>query len=170
MDFLIPQILRCEDLQFSEWDRIASATEKSDSNTEGTVFTEDLGFNVCLDTPEIMNYAPELGNDSEVPYIIEKQENVLNFEEYSKLVQTLNAEQKDIFNIILNWCRNLRKSQKTKDIPKPFHLFVTGGGGTGKSHLINAIVNMAKRELQVLCDDNPEGTVINGSNRLCRKY
>lgn len=108
------QILPCKDLQLCEWERIASATEqeKSDCNIEGTVFTEDLGFNVCPDMPEIMNTAPELGNDSEVPYIIEKQEHVLNFEEYSKLIQTLNAEQKDIFNIILNWCRNLRKSQK----------------------------------------------------------
>lgn len=79
------QILRCEDLQFSEWDKIASAIEqeKSDCNIEGTVFTEDLGFNVCPDMPEIMNYAPKLGNDSEVPYTIEKQEHVLNFEEYS---------------------------------------------------------------------------------------
>lgn len=101
-----------------------------------------------------------LGNDSEVPHIIEKQENVLNFEEYSKLVHTLNAEQKYIFNIILNWCRNLRKFQKTKDIPKHFHLFVTGGAGTGKCHLINAIVNMAKRELQVLGDDNLEETTV----------
>lgn len=110
--------------------------------------------------PEILNNVPELECDSEAAYKIEKQENNLNFQEYSKLVQTLNAEQKDIFYIIFKWCRNLRKSLKTQDIPKPFHLFVIGGAGAGKSHLINVVVNMAKRELQMLCDKNPEGTTV----------
>ncbi|XP_062607978.1 uncharacterized protein LOC134269784, partial [Saccostrea cucullata] len=97
------QILRCEDLRPSEWDKLASTTEQeqSDCKEEGTEF-DDLAFNAL----------------------------------------------------------NLRKSPKTREIPKPFHLFVTGGAGTGKSHLINAIVNMAKRELQTLCDDNPEGTTV----------
>lgn len=57
---------------------------------------------------EFLIKSPELECESEIIYRIEKQERVLNFDEYSKLVQTLNKEQKEIFHIILKWW----KSQK----------------------------------------------------------
>lgn len=57
---------------------------------------------------EFLITSPELECESEIIYRIEKQERVLNFDEYSKLVQTLNKEQKEIFHIILKWW----KSQK----------------------------------------------------------
>jgi predicted GTPase len=85
---------------------------------------------------------------------IEKQKGVLYFQEYSKLVQTLNTEQKHIFYIILKWYRTLRKKKFKPSI------FVTGGAGTGKSHLINAIIKMTKRENCRHCKENPEGTVL----------
>ena len=58
-----------------------------------------------------------------------------------KSVRSLNSQQRLAFDIVLSWSRKLIKnmnSLKPEDV-KPLHLFLTGGGGAGKSHLIKAI-------------------------------
>ena len=65
-------------------------------------------------------------------------------------MQSSNTEQRDIVDHIHHWRRDLvhiRKSGKKMD---PFHILLTGRASTGKSHVIKAILNMARRELQTL--------------------
>lgn len=45
------------------------------------------------------------------------------------LLRSLNKTQSEIFYFIRDWC--LQKTNGAK--PQPFHIFVTGGAGTGKS-------------------------------------
>ncbi len=62
-----------------------------------------------------------------------------------QLVRSLNSEQRFTYDIVLTWCRKLIKnmnSLKPQQV-KPIHLFVTGGGGAGKSHLIKTIHHTA---------------------------
>ena len=58
-----------------------------------------------------------------------------------KTVRSLNNEQRYAYDVVLSWCRNKMANLNTLKPSKvdPIHIFVTGGGGAGKSHLIKAI-------------------------------
>ena len=66
------------------------------------------------------------------------------------LLQAMNQKQKEIFYYVREWC--LQKVQKKR--PAPFYLHVTGGAGTGKSHLIKCIYHEASKILRN--PENPE--------------
>ena len=55
-----------------------------------------------------------------------------------------------MFECVLRWCHHQSNDCKVID---PQHIFITGGAGTGKSHLISAIFNMVNRELRQTGED-----------------
>ena len=56
-------------------------------------------------------------------------------------MRSLNVQQRAAYDLLLSWCLNKVKnirSLKTNKI-NPIHLFLTGGGGSGKSHVTKLI-------------------------------
>ena len=72
-------------------------------------------------------------------------------------VRSLNKTQRYAYDTVLSWCRSKIKnmnSLKPEEV-KPIYLFITGGAGAGKSHLIKTIYHTAAKTFRHACR-NPE--------------
>ena len=94
-----------------------------------------------LDLPEeVISLSPETRQT--FPGIATfNQPSAISDDELRDAVRSLNVKQRISYDVVLSWCRNLIKSVNclTKQTIEPIHIFVTGGGGGGKTHLIRTI-------------------------------
>ena len=63
-------------------------------------------------------------------------------------IKSINKKQGDVFNIAHKWAKDYVKgmSQKRMHTVEPIHIFLSGSGGTGKSHLIKTIYQAVSKE------------------------
>ena len=73
----------------------------------------------------------------------------LSDESISDMIKTLNVKQRQIFDIVHKWARDFVKSLSTKGnfAVEPFYIFLSGSGGTGKSHVIKTIYQAITKTL-----------------------
>jgi ATP-dependent DNA helicase PIF1 len=79
----------------------------------------------------------------EVEFLTEKMSN----SEWYEHIYSLNDAQSKFHQFIVRWCSEMILSHVSVP-PQPFHIFLTGGAGVGKSYLLRAIVQTANRLLQ----------------------
>ena len=78
---------------------------------------------------------------------LEKRNNVMCRDDGLALVKSLNETQLYVFYQVRQWCLEKMSGKN----PDPLHVFVTGGAGTRKSHLIKAVQYEATRLLSTVC-------------------
>ena len=72
------------------------------------------------------------------------------------MMRKLNEKQRQLFNYVSKWC-----DDKARDLTvPPFHIFLTGGAGTGKSHVINCIKYYAQKAFSRITESTEDVTVL----------
>ena len=137
MDLVAPNV------QHGEREDAKHPTEEADGGLyNGDNFIEQENME------DLADVAPTLLEDFDASGAISRSR--LTEKAVRELILSLNAKQREAFEIVVRYMAELHKYHMgtVSSPPECFHLFITGGAGTGKSHLIHAIREHIERSVQ----------------------
>ncbi|XP_072565389.1 uncharacterized protein [Paramormyrops kingsleyae] len=154
----------------SSFEKESHAIDKAEEDIQQHGVMEDAWADICPETERERleclasksNTTPEMREQrDEIPDLLPRQRRYMlhdnpcgmSRQEALALLRSLNNKQSETFYKIRNWCLQKARSEN----PEPFHVFISGPGGVGKSVLIKAIHYEAAR---ILCQlsHNPDET------------
>ena len=124
------------------WDELAPETEQEQCDAEEEGAEPDPEHSILHPENDVSNpdiVLPPTHQDFQVGLAIERIPDIWPHDKYNKHIQSLNSEQYQVFQIILSWCRSYMQPHNPNEKLTSLHLFISGGAGTGKSHLIKAL-------------------------------
>ena len=124
---------------------IESLVNHPESNSDSDNDDADIGLNpdnLDISDEEIDKDEDTIDNDFT---LITTVKNILiSKKDFCKLCAQLNAKQRELFNYSMKYIQRLRYSPESE----PFYIFLSGGGGVGKSFFIHVLSEYAKRHLK----------------------
>ena len=144
------------ELEEKVWDQVAPQAQNLESCQQD--LNSDSRQNAAFQPHSEQHKKYDIGLDMGLPSKSETAHepltNRISPEEYSELVRNLNSRQKDFFYHILNWVKT--KCSGSLSDCEPFHFFLSGGAGVGKSRCVLAIFHALVRYLNSLPGENPD--------------
>ena len=83
---------------------------------------------------------------------------ILPDDEITEGTNSLNSKQREVFNVVHTWAENYVKYDG-HDV-EPVHIFLSGSGGTGESHLVKVIRNAISKTLHYHCKNREKPRVL----------
>ena len=105
-----------------EWAEIVSSKEKDSTWSREIEQEDNPDFNV-------------IHKRKNKNIFVDLKQTYASTDEMRPLLESMNTEQQEIFYYVREWCV---KRLHNPDV-EPLHLFITGGAGTGKSHLLKCL-------------------------------
>ena len=143
------------------WDEIAPATEhqnEQDQHEEVSVSTtmeqEDLDANAAMMGDDTTSGTDKLSER----YQAEINKDLIPPEEYRRIIRGLNIKQRCLVFFHRRWCKNAVTALKEGKKIVPYHLFLSGPGGVGKSHLIRIIHSDTRKILSLSNEYSTNGS------------
>ena len=99
---------------------------------------QNIQYTETNKTSAIANFMPQILPDDEI----------------AKAINSLNSKQMEVFNVVHTWAKDYVKYNEYDF--EPLHIFLSGKGGTGKSHLVKVIYNTISKTLLCHCKDSGE--------------
>ena len=82
-------------------------------------------------------------------------------DQFYSIVSCLNEDQRNLFNFVCRYTEKLLHSESNgMELPEPFHIFLTGGGGVGKSYVTLCCIEYMKRRLKFPGQDLAKPSIV----------
>ena len=146
------------------WDNIAPGAEEAQElahqegiSDECPMAEEDIQHHIN----QIVNDWPQSHNESlNTKYTKEARKELLSPREYNKCMRQLNSEQKTMVMYHRKWCKETVIALKQHKPVKPYHVFLSGSGGVGKSYVVKMLHTDTVKLLQCSQQIKPEDVPI----------
>ena len=143
------------------WDNIAPGAEEAEEmahqegiSDERLMAEEDIQHHIN----QIVNDRPQSHNESlNTKYTKEARKELLSPREYNKCIWQLNTEQKTMVMYHRKWCKETAQQHKPV---KPYHVFLSGSGGVGKSYVVKMLHTDTVKLFQCSQQIKPEDVLI----------